>query len=71
MKQSADFSARSPNSTGKSGHRFKPGDYVGHLLYVEGFRGSHQIKAWRIKLGDFKKIPYTPLCLSLCRQTPV
>lgn len=71
MKQSADFSARSPNGTGKSGHRFTPGDYVGHLLYVEGFRGSHQIKAWRIKLGDFKKIPHTPLCLSLCRQTAV
>lgn len=45
MKQSADFSARSPNSAGKSGHRFTPGDYVGHLLYVEGFRGSHQIRA--------------------------
>lgn len=45
MKQSADFSARSPNSAGKSGHRFTPEDYVGHLLYVEGFRGSHQIRA--------------------------
>lgn len=30
-------------------------DYVGHLLCAEGFKGSHQIRDWRIKLGDFKK----------------
>lgn len=71
MKQAADFSARSPNSAGKSGQRFTPGDYVGHLLYVEGFRGSHQIRAWRIKLGGFKKTPHTLQCLSLRGQTPV
>lgn len=46
-------------------------DYVGQLLCAEGFRGSHQIRDWRIKLGNFKKIPRTVLCLSLCRQTPV
>lgn len=44
-------------------------DYAGHLLCEEGFRGSHQIRDWRIKLGDFNKIPQTRLSLSQFNKT--
>lgn len=49
------FSACSAKSEGNEWPSFYTGDYVGHLLCAEGFKGSHQIRDWRIKLGDFKK----------------
>lgn len=58
---------------GTSGRLSEPrGDYAGHLFCVRrGLGGSHQIRGWKIKLGDLKEIPRRAVRLSLGGQTSV